>query len=221
MPKFDVGTAEKPATLHIINGFDQHDVGDDGEDIFVSLTTENFMEGKGGIDRAILSGNRADYELSIGYGKFQTLWVSTNGDDYHEVEQFEFADGVLRADIEGNAGMAYWLYKAAFDRKPDTPGLKHQIEALDNGMDYLTMSKNFVESAEFKQLYGGNPNDVEFVTALYANVLQRNPDEQGLADHLTGIQQGMSREQLLFNFATSYENRDLVREEIQDGIWLG
>ncbi|MCI0753463.1 DUF4214 domain-containing protein [Teichococcus vastitatis] len=204
--------------------------GDGENNFFLGLAGDDYMEGLAGSDTAVYQGNRNEYDVSASYGKFQTLWAFVTDqvegrdgsyDSLYEVERLQFADGVLAVDVEGNAGIAYQLYQAAFDRKPDMPGLKHQIEAMDDGMNYLTISKNFVESAEFKSLYGENPTDLEFVTALYRNVLQREPEAKGLADHLAGIEQGMSREQLLFNFATSSENKLNLWPDIQDGIWLG
>jgi hypothetical protein len=221
MVTFDVGTAEKPVTLHILTELGEGAVGTDHQDIFTHLRGQSQIDGREGADRAIMAGTREEYASSISYGKFQNLYAYIAENQYKDVEIFEFTNGVLRADFEGNAGVAYKLYQAAFDRKPDAPGLKHQIEALDNGAGYLEISKNFVESAEFKSLYGENPTDLDFVTALYESVLHRTPDEKGLADHLAGIEDGMSREQLLFNFAISGENKTNVWPDINEGIWLG
>mgnify|MGYP003942493579 CR=1 FL=1 len=93
------------------------------------------------------------------------------------VERLQFSDGTLALDTGSGqtAGEAYRLYQAAFNRTPDTAGLKYQTNALDSGYSLSTVAGNFIASPEFQRTYG-NVNDTQFITLLYQNVLHRAPD---------------------------------------------
>jgi len=119
------------------------------------------------------------------------------------------------------------LYKAAFNRAPDTPGLGFWISKMDGGMDYNTVAQNFVNSTEFKTAYGGsNPSVNTLVTKLYNNVLTRNPDGGGLAFWQEKLSTGgWTTANVLGYFATSAENVANVTSLIANGIpyqeWVG
>jgi len=134
-----------------------------------------------------------------------------------------FADTTVSLDIDGIPGQAYRLYQAAFNRKPDLPGLGAQINGMNVGLSLAQISQNFIDSQEFANTYGAL-NDVNFVTLLYANVLKRAPDAAGLAFHvgnLEGTNPGgrvLTRAVVLFGFSESQENKDLVLPAIRNGI---
>jgi len=134
-----------------------------------------------------------------------------------------FADTTVSLDIDGIPGQAYRLYQAAFNRKPDLPGLGAQINGMNAGLSLAQISQNFIDSKEFSDTYG-SLNDVNFVTLLYANVLKRAPDAAGLAFHvgnLEGTNPGgrvLTRAVVLFGFSESQENKDLVLPAIRNGI---
>ena len=44
-----------------------------------------------------------------------------------------------------------------------------------SGTGLSQVATGFINSAEFKALYGNNPSNAEFVTLLYDNVLHRAP----------------------------------------------
>ena len=95
------------------------------------------------------------------------------------VERLGFADKAVALDIDGVAGKAYRVYKAAFNRDPmsgDTSGLGFWIGQMDNAMDLIEVSARFVDSNEFKTLYGTNPTNAQFLTKLYQKVLARQPE---------------------------------------------
>jgi len=112
------------------------------------------------------------------------------------------------------------LYKAAFNREPDTPGLGFWINKMDGGMSYGTVAQNFVNSTEFKTAYGGsNPSVNTLVTKLYNNVLTRNPDGGGLAFWQEKLSTGgWTVANVLGYFATSNENVANVTSLIAKGI---
>jgi hypothetical protein len=138
------------------------------------------------------------------------------------VQRVVFTDGAVALDIgkDQTAGSGYMLYKAAFNRTPDTSGLGYWISKMDGGMSYNDVAKNFVNSAEFKTAFGGsNPSVNTLVTKLYNNVLNRTPDAGGLAfwqDKLsTG---GWTTADVLGYFSTSAENVTNVTPLIANGI---
>lgn len=127
------------------------------------------------------------------------------------IERLQFSDSVVALDIQGTAGQTYRLYQAAFHRTPDTPGLSSNVHLIDQGLTLHQMSAAFAVSAEFKDLYGQNPTDTQFVTALYQNVLNRGPDSAGLAGWLGFLSSGQKdRADVLIGFSESPENHGRV-----------
>ena len=79
------------------------------------------------------------------------------------------------------------LYVAYFDRAPDPAGLQFWIDQLDGGRDFATISQDFAESEEAKEIYPFlatpdlvNNSPAAFVTSIYANLFGRAPDTAGL-----------------------------------------
>jgi hypothetical protein len=195
-------------------------LGSSGNDRFFASNGNDVFNGNGGIDTVIYAGSRADYVLSKSTsGSTVASQKAVGGmDTLLHTERLAFADATIALDIDGNAGQAYRLYQAAFDRKPDLAGLGAQINGLDSGMTLLQISQNFINSAEFQQRYGANPSNDAFVTLLYANVLHRTPDAAGFAVQVNALNSGMSRAQLLVNFSESNENFGATIVGIQNGI---
>ena len=134
------------------------------------------------------------------------------------VERLKFADIALAFDLNGNAGQTYRLYQAAFDRTPDTPGLSDWIRGMDAGMSLKTVASGFIGSAEFQGLYGANPTNTQFIDLLYANVLNRAPDQAGYDYWSEQMNAGMTRELVLIGFSESAENQAALLPVIQGGI---
>lgn len=134
------------------------------------------------------------------------------------VERIHFTDKSVALDITGNAGDAYRLYEAAFNRKPDLDGLGFWINQLDCGMSTTQMAQGFIDSREFKLMYGAS-NSTAFVNKLYNNVLDRAPDAGGLSywvnqlDHHT-----LTPAEVLTGFSESNENQIALAGVLQAGI---
>lgn len=125
---------------------------------------------------------------------------------------------VVDHDVDGPAGQAYRLYRAAFSRTPDLQGLGYHIAAMQSGQSLQDISGNFLRSPEFEQRYG-TLDTAAFVTQLYANVLGRAPDAGGLAFHSGNLDSGrLTRAQVLIGFSESLENKQLTAAEIAGGI---
>ncbi|CAN7719226.1 DUF4214 domain-containing protein [Pseudoduganella sp. LjRoot289] len=121
-------------------------------------------------------------------------------------------------DTDGNAGQAYRLYQAAFDRAPDLPGLGFWIHAMDGGVALRDVAASFLGSPEYAGLYGSNPSATEFVAELYQNVLHREPEQAGFDFWVHALGAGVARSQLLVDFSESPENVAQVIGAIQNGI---
>jgi hypothetical protein len=139
------------------------------------------------------------------------------------VERIEFSDSMLAFDTNGAAGKAYRIYKAAFARDPvagDKAGLGYWIKGIDNGMDMVEVAARFIDSNEFRSLYGQNPTNAEFLTKVYTNVLGRTPDQGGYDWWLNELNTNPSKTKakVLSDFAESQENKDSVVTLIGNGI---
>jgi hypothetical protein len=148
--------------------------------------------------------------------------ANRNGvDTLANIERLQFADTTIAYDIGANqtAGSGYMLYKAAFNRTPDSGGLGYWIGKMDSGMSYSDVANNFVTSAEFKTAFGGsNPSVNTLVTKLYNNVLNRTPDGGGLAFWQEKLNAGWSTADVLGYFSNSTENVTNVTPLITNGI---
>lgn len=118
------------------------------------------------------------------------------------------------------AGQVYRMYKAAFDREPDSFGMGYWINQMDNGMDMWEMATRFIDSEEFRALYGENPTDTEFLDKLYENILDREPDGGGYAwwQYELANNPSKTREKVLADFSEGWENVNNTADLIADGI---
>lgn len=179
----------------------------------------DLLDGSSGIDTAVYTGNRSNFTLTktaTGY-TIKDVTGAEGTDTLVNVERLVFADGNVALDTAGNAGQAWRLYKAAFDRSPDLPGLGYQMKALDSGLSLTEVAANFIASPEFKQKYS-TPNNAEFVTLLYNNVLDRAPEASGLAYHVGRLSQGLARQDILVGFSESPENQANLVGVIGNGM---
>jgi serralysin len=77
-------------------------------------------------------------------------------------------------------------------------------------MGLYDVSRECINSAEFKSIYGETLSPTDFVTLLYRNVLVREPDTGGLNYWIGRINTGMSKEEVLIHFSESAENKSKV-----------
>ena len=74
-------------------------------------------------------------------------------------------------------------------------------------MSYKDVSKNFVDSVEFSKIAPADSSSDIFTTALYQNVLGREPDSSGLSYWTNELDTGLQdRSDVLIGFANSPEN---------------
>jgi len=188
-----------------------------GDDALSGGSGNDYIDGGTGTDTALYDYARSAYAISV--SPQQTIVTGPDGTDtLVGVERLDFTDHYhVTFDIAGNAGLAYRLYQAAFDRKPDLGGLGYQMNDLNRGVSLEQVAANFIASPEFQTTYGSVDN-TQFLTLLYKNVLHRDPDTGGLQFHLDEFAHGETRAQMLIHFSESPENQANVIGDIQDGI---
>lgn len=191
--------------------------------------TVNGGEGITTADMFTVSKEQANITQRGDFVQIWSGWASTGSGitNLINVDRVEFTDGSVAFDtgLGQNAGEAYRIYKAAFDRPADAGGLGFWINKIDGGASLSSVAAGFIASAEFQQLYGANVSDRDFVTKLYNNVLDRNPDQAGFNFWLGALANGATREDILVNFSESKENivnvADLIANGIQYQEWTG
>jgi hypothetical protein len=121
-------------------------------------------------------------------------------------DSFENKVGAISYCGDTDYGEAYRLYQAAFNRTPDTPGLRGWVTNLDNGMSLDAVAQGFVASAEFANAYAGL-SAADFVSQLYQNVLHRAGEASGVSGWVGQLNAGASQANVLLGFSDSLENR--------------
>jgi serralysin len=206
-------------------------VGDGGDDRMTGSGGNDAIDGGGGRDTAVYARSRADYTVTSN-APAVTVADRTAGRDGSDtlagIERLDFADGTLALDIAlpgqgaSNAGSAYRLYEAAFNRSPDVAGLSFWINQLDSGAFARDrMAQGFVGSAEFRAVYGADPSAEALVNGFYRNILDRSPEKAGF-DFWFGILNGRPdlRSSVLDAIANSPENQQGLLPVIGQGIWI-
>lgn len=179
------------------------------------------VDGLAGIDTLKINANSTQAYIQpglkeIGYAKQDGTFAGIFLDG---VERIQFNDKSVALDVDGNAGLAYRLYKAAFDRTPDKAGLGYWIDELDHGVSLQDVAQSFVSSNEFQALNGTNPTNLQLASSLYEHVLGRAPDQAGLNYWVEQLDShALKPNELLASFSESAENKIALTGQIQDGI---
>ncbi|NBN78417.1 DUF4214 domain-containing protein [Microvirga tunisiensis] len=201
---------------------DDYQFGLGGNDDLNGAGGNDMLNGGSGFDKAIYASNRADVVVdNKGSGKFTVSTRIEGLDTLQDIERITLNDGTLALDLDGAAGQTYRLYQAAFKRTPDQVGLAHNVKLMDQGLSIFDMANAFIASQEFRNTYGESVSNTQFISLLYQNVLNRAPDAAGLSGWLSRMDSGTTRKEVLFGFSESGENKALVGQAIEDGIWLG
>lgn len=208
------------ALLNAFNGSDRF-VGSWGNDTFFVTPGNDDFYGGAGLDTILLDANRS-YVTVTASGSGYILKAPGKTDTINTVERLTFYDGTLALDVKAGetTGSVYRLYQAAFDRKPDTTGLKYWVEQVDKGASMTQVALGFVQSNEFRQL---NPSGdtSSMLNNYYKNVLHREADATGLAYWTNAAANGQTSHAILAAFAESNENLANTAAATQNGIWLG
>ena len=194
-------------------------IGDSANNFVYGTNSNDRIDGQGGVDTFVALGRSDEFALTqINTGLVaQDLRGLTGTDHLANVERIRFYDKTLAYDLEGNAGQAFSIYKAALDRVAEPSGLAGWIKYMDEGASLTTVSQHFIDSQEFKTKYG-NLDNRGFVNQLYQNVLDRDGEAAGISSWLNGMSNGLTRAQVLAGFSESSENRANVQDLIKIGV---
>jgi hypothetical protein len=197
-------------------------LGSSGNDQFYLRDGTSTFNGADGLDTAFLSKSRNEFSIqknSDGSLKVSDLKTGTEA-VLKNVERISFSDVAMAFDSSAVAGKAYRIYKAAFDRTPDLDGLGYWMSQMDKGMGVVEVAARFIDSAEFRELYGANVSSTDFLTKVYSNVLDRTPDSAGLAWWVNEMKTNPAKtwQKVLADFSESTENQANVAALISGGI---
>ena len=199
-----------------------------GAEVFLMTSGVDSVDGGSGIDTAFVNDASTEYEFTRQGGKiFMAQKSSQNIDTLIGVERVEFTDLSVALDVDSGPGQAYRIYKAAFNRAPDLAGIGYWISRMDDQLDMIQLAQRFVDSAEFRTVYGSKPSNAEFVAKLYQNVLGRTPDTAGYNWWVNKMNTDASKSfaKVLADFSEGTENTTALAGQLDDGVeflpWLG
>lgn len=172
-------------------------------------------------DIVAIAGYRANYTVNKDQ---QTGVVTVTNNSTKEVKTYnnpnliKFADYYTTFDTNGSAGSVYRLYQAAFNRKPDLPGLGFWIYAAANGRSLNEIADGFINSDEFSRTYGAKIADSVYVNQLYMNVLHRAGEAEGVKWWGQVLTAGTPRNSVITGFSESDENKNNVNPGLINGF---
>lgn len=193
--------------------------GGGGNDLLIGGAGNDMLDGGAGHDIVRYSGSRADYTVTRDE---DGMWLTSAADGLdlvNNVERIVFTDGAIGFDNGGTGGQAYRVYQAAFNRTPDAAGLGFWISQMDKGQSLTSVTAGFVDSQEFRDVYGSNPSNAELVLKFYQNVLHREPDQAGYDFWLDALNKyGSSVADVLAGISESHENKTALEAVISAGF---
>lgn len=196
-------------------------VGTVGNDTFHSSAATYHVDGGAGVDTLSYSGKAANFSIARSGGTV-VVTDKTGAEGINYLDNFErlkFSDAVYALDVAGNAGQAYRIYQAAFNRAPDSAGLGFWVSALDKGVSLKEVAGGFMNSLEFKSIYGNAPTNSQLITKFYENILHRAPEKGGF-DFWVGVldSKAASSAEVLAAMSESAENQAGLASIIGQGF---
>lgn len=176
------------------------------------------INGKGGNDTVVIDRDFADIELVYRDNGYQIVRQDGPPVRLSSIETLQFNDQKVVLDTAPATKHLFYLYEAMFDRSADLNGLTIWTQTE---MDFDTIANMFLASDEFKDVYGENPTNEEFVEALYLNALDRQPDQGGFNFYTALLNSGViSRADVLGDFVQSDEMSALFDTAANDGVFI-
>ena len=192
-----------------------------GDDVILYSPGQDKVYGEEGFDVLRVDAPRTAFTVSrVDSTTLKLTQDSSNSVALNSIERVFFANkDVLALDVgpSENAGEAYRMYQAAFNRTPDSNGLAGWINFLDQGGNPLQMANQFIASSEFQKNYA-NLDSTGFVQLMYNNVLHRNGSASEVATWVDGLTNGLSRAEVLRGFSESAENVANLTPVIGNGV---
>lgn len=201
----------------VANDAGDHLEGGAGDDILFGGAGDDWFDGGPGRDTAVVDAPRAAFTFTRTDGGFVATGAGVTK-TFSGIEVVRFSDASVAFDAGGDAGQAYRLYQAAFDRAPDVGGLGWWVAALDRGAALAEVAGAFLRSAEYARACG-RLDDSDFVAHLYRNALHRPGDADGLRfwdSHL--VAGDLTRADMLAQFSESAEHQAGLVGVIEAGV---
>ena len=173
---------------------------------------------------AVFADSSADYTITgNGDGSVTVTPKLTHaaGFQFTDAEFLQFTDQMY-FDLKPSHAAIALLYQGALGRTPDPSGLNAWEKLFESeptsaqSADLFTalagtavgglpnLAFGFTQSQEFKNNYG-TLTDNAFIAQLYANVLDRSPDQAGITGWINALRAGHTREWVLVGFVESPE----------------
>lgn len=211
------------------SSFDDNIMTFDGNDIIYIFSGSNTIDAGAGQDTVVYELFRE--QISINTTTDDMIFVQKPGDQVDQltsVERISFSDGSLVFDLDSqHLEFTYRIYAAAYGRTPDEDGLRFWINTMDHLAEvnpdldlFGFLAMEFLGAPEFITLYGSDPSDMDYVDAMYQNVLARMPDEGGYEFWVNAMEAGLNRADILVYFAESPENQIQTAPDLDDGVWV-
>jgi hypothetical protein len=170
-----------------------------------------------------MTGSSADYTIT-GASEAERRLSDKNGasQSLAGVTRIYFSDSAVDFNQDGVPAQIYRLYVTVLGRQPDIGGIgfwTQAVETIPMSMDKIT--NDFMVSKEFITRYGdpATMSNNAFVNLLYANVLSRTPDADGLNFYLDYLAKNPgARAQIVLGFSNSPENKANVLPSVSGGI---
>lgn len=183
---------------------------------------DDFIDGGAGFDIVMYTGPQDRYQITI-EGNSLIVIDSTgeNGKDIlNNVEAIRFGQDTVTFGADSIPAKLYRLYQAAFDRVPDHDGIGYWVhEMVSKSLSLNQIAQFFIDSPEFKLMYGSAPSAEQMLKGFYQHILGRAPDESGLNYWLNEIRTGkLDWAGVLTSFSESLENKSLTSSMISKGV---
>ena len=191
---------------------------EDYETVRIELTTVPGETGAASYVATAYAAAQISFDASTGVATVEHGGTVTTIPD---AERLYFEDVAVAFDTEGDAGRAYRLYESIFDRTPDLKGLGFWIDFLDRpGTDFIQAAGYMIADAEFTEAYGPlhSLSDADFLSRVYGNILDREPDPDGFAFWLGRLAAGQDRAEVLAYISEDEENTANTAPLIANGI---
>ncbi|HEU4851386.1 MAG TPA: FG-GAP-like repeat-containing protein [Telluria sp.] len=204
----------------------QYTAGHGGERIAGNAHAETIRSGNGndtidggaGLDTVIYPGNRAGFTIAKSATGF-TVSGALGTDTLAQVERLSFGDTAVALDIDSVGGQAYRVYNAVLGRAPDAAGLGYWMASMDKGMSLGQVASYMIAGEEFIKNFGANLSNQALVQTLYQNILDRAPEQAGLAYWVEALDKGLiSQAEALAFISEGFENRANVDPTIATGF---
>ena len=164
--------------------------------------------------------NSSDYNYKKTQNNNYYINTNTGFEDITNLKTLSFNDQVLELEkdilgvfnqikgIDHITGKIFRLYNSALNRFPDIEGFKYWIAKNQSGeLLYKQTSNCFINSKEYIDSHVFLSNS-EFLSSLYSNVLNRDPDAEGFNYWLNQLSNGIeNRLDVLMGFSESNEHK--------------